>query len=74
MYTLFRSISLRNFLSLQAPSLIASFVIAELFYKFHSFTLECLAFLATWFVLDAAATAVRNLWIGRSSSVTAGNP
>jgi hypothetical protein len=31
-----------------------SFVIAELFYKFHSFTLECVAFLVTWFVLDAA--------------------
>ena len=27
----------------------ASFVIAEVFYKFHSFTLECAAFLVTWF-------------------------
>ena len=26
--------------------------IAELFYKFHSFTLECLAFLATWYLVD----------------------
>jgi hypothetical protein len=32
---------------------LVSFVIAEFFYKFHSFTLECAAFLATWFVLDA---------------------
>ena len=68
MYTLFRSVSLRHFLALQAPTLFASFVIAELFYKFHSFTLECLAFLATWFVLDAAVTVLRNLWAGRSSS------
>ncbi len=27
-------------------------VIAELFYKFHSFTLECLAFVATWLALE----------------------
>jgi hypothetical protein len=42
----------------QVPVLGLSFVIAELFYKFHSFTLECLAFLATWFVLDAAGQLV----------------
>jgi hypothetical protein len=30
-------------------------VIAEMFYKFHSFSLECLAFLATWAALSALA-------------------
>jgi hypothetical protein len=69
MYTLIRSIPLRTLLSTQAPALLASFVIAELFYKFHSFTLECLAFLATWFVIDAAVTAARDLWIGRRGEV-----
>jgi hypothetical protein len=29
-----------------------AFGIAEFFYKFHSFALECLAFLATWLVID----------------------
>ena len=29
-----------------------AFLIAELFYKFHSFALECGAFLLTWLVLD----------------------
>jgi hypothetical protein len=57
MYTLFRSIPLRALLTTHGPALLASIVIAELFYKFHSFTLECLAFLATWFVLDGIATA-----------------
>ena len=33
--------------------LAVSFAVAEAFYKFHSFTLECLAFLATWYVADA---------------------
>lgn len=35
-----------------APSAAASIVIAEVFYKFHSFTLECVAFLATWYAID----------------------
>lgn len=49
-------------------SLVASWVIAEVFYKFHSFTLECLAFLATWFVVDAAATGVRAALMRRKES------
>jgi len=32
-------------------SLAVAFLIAEQVYKFHSFTLETVAFLATWFVL-----------------------
>jgi hypothetical protein len=36
----------------EGPGLLASFWIAEVFFKFHSFTLECSAFLATWYVLS----------------------
>jgi hypothetical protein len=54
MYTLLRSLQLRQLLLEQLPTVSASLIIAELFYKFHSFTLECMAFLATWFALDAA--------------------
>jgi len=32
--------------------ILPALLIAELFYKFHSFILECMAFLATWLVLD----------------------
>jgi len=53
MYTLMRAIPKRQLLLEQVPVLGGSLVIAELFYKFGSFTLECVAFLATWFVLDA---------------------
>jgi hypothetical protein len=35
-------------------TLAIAFVIAEQFYKFHSFTLETIAFLATWWVLRRA--------------------
>lgn len=40
------------------PSLGVSLVVAEKFFKFHSFTLECLAFLALWRGLDALHQAV----------------
>jgi hypothetical protein len=71
MYTLIRSIPLHQLLTAQAPALLVSFVIAEIFYKFHSFTLECLAFLVTWFAIDAVITIVRNVWTGRRHSLTA---
>ena len=58
MFELIRSTSLRQLLARQAPALAGSLVIAELFYKFGSFTLECLGFLATWFVLDAIFAAI----------------
>jgi hypothetical protein len=61
MYTLIRLIPLQKLFTEQAPVLGASIVIAELFYKFHSFTLECMAFLATWYVLDAALKLVSAL-------------
>lgn len=61
MYTLVRSMPLRQLLLEQTPTLGASLIIAELFYKFHSFTMECLAFLATWYVLDATRNLLRML-------------
>ena len=36
--------------------MLVALVCAELFYKFHSFILECAAFLVTWFVLDALSS------------------
>ena len=58
MYTLIRSLPLRELLLEQFPAFLISFVIAELFYKFHSFTLECLAFLVTWYIIDFVITTV----------------
>ncbi|WP_455375756.1 hypothetical protein [Kaarinaea lacus] len=55
MYQLLRQIPAQQLLLRQLPSFLAAFLIAEMFYKFHSFTLECAAFLATWFVIDALA-------------------
>lgn len=41
---------------MQAPAFLVAFLIAELFYKFKSFALECLAFLATWFLIELVIT------------------
>ena len=71
MYTLLRSVPLSNLLVMQTPALLASFIISEVFYKFHSFTLETLAFLATWFVIDAVLSVGRNLLLGNKSAPTA---
>ena len=63
MYTLARTLPTRQLLVEQLPALVGAFVIAESFYKFGSFSLECLAFLSTWVVLDGlistAASAFR---------------
>ena len=59
MYTLIQSISLRRLLVEQGIALGFSILIAELFYKFHSFTLECVAFLATWYVLDLGIQTIQ---------------
>lgn len=53
MYVLLHTISKSELFQKQFPVFIIAFLIAEFFYKFHSFALECLAFLATWYVLDA---------------------
>jgi len=54
MYTLTRGLAGRTGMIAESFSLVASLLIAELFYKFHSFTLECAAFLATWWLIGGA--------------------
>ena len=50
MYTILKHISLKKLASSELPALGLSFIIAEAFYKFGSFTLECIAFLGTWYL------------------------
>ncbi|BDI04733.1 hypothetical protein [Sphaerotilus microaerophilus] len=70
MYTLLRVLPLRRVFGEQLPVLLTSWVIAELFYKFHSFSLECAAFLATWFALDAVVQGLRRLFGVPADSAT----
>ncbi|PYI93385.1 MAG: hypothetical protein DME97_06520 [Verrucomicrobia bacterium] len=51
MYYLTRSRGLR-LAAQELPAGTCALVVAEMFYRFHSFTIECLAFLATWYVFS----------------------
>jgi len=61
MYTLIKSVGFRTFLIQEAPYLVIAFLIASLFYKFGSFGVEAIAFVATWAVLSAAGNWVREM-------------
>lgn len=58
MFSLVKGVPVKTLMVEQIPAFVVALVIAEIFYKFHSFTLECLAFLATWSVLNAVMTFV----------------
>ncbi len=62
MYTLMTNVSLRKGLISEGPCLLLSMLVAEAFYKFHSFSLEFLAMLATWFVVSYLASLSRRFW------------
>jgi hypothetical protein len=68
MFTMFRNQSVGALLGTQLPPFLIAFITAELFFKWKSFALECLGFLALWFVLDAAYTGIRSLLRKRSEA------
>lgn len=55
MFRAIQTLGLKAFLSQEAPFAVAALFVAEVFYKFHSFVLECAAFLATWYALSCVA-------------------
>jgi hypothetical protein len=59
MWTLVTRLTTRELLTEQVPAMSAAWLLAEFFYKFHSFTLECAAFLATWAAFDAVTRSWR---------------
>ncbi|NJM29580.1 MAG: hypothetical protein HC855_05280 [Rhizobiales bacterium] len=52
MYSLIQTLGARVALSREALPFATAFLIAEFFYKFKSFALECIAFIATWYILS----------------------
>jgi len=53
MFQFLHSLTRNDLLKRQLPAFLLAFAVAEFFYKFKSFALECLAFLLTWYLLDA---------------------
>ena len=52
MFSLIKDLGLRLAMKQEAVPFLIAFAIAEFFFKFKSFALECIAFLVVWFVLS----------------------
>lgn len=61
MYTLMKNLTVKELAIHQAPAFFGALAIAEMLYKFGSFLLEAIAFVATWFILDALITGAKYL-------------
>ena len=59
MYTLTKMLDRKSLVAHQIPTLFGSLLVAEALYKFGSFALEAVAFLATWYVLDVVVSWFR---------------
>ena len=70
MFTLLQMLPMRRLASEQLPALLGAWVIAELFYKFHSFSLECAAFLLTWLAFDGLVQLITRV-LKRGSAAAA---
>ena len=64
MYALIRHALLHRLLPQQILSGGMAFLIANQFYKFHSFGLECIAFLGTWCIFDYLTQLFTKLFAG----------
>ena len=63
MYTLVQTLGFQAAMKREFAPLFIAFMIAEFFYKFKSFALECVAFLVTWAVLSF----IQSLVMGKKS-------
>lgn len=63
-----RTLRARSDVAVRLPGLVLAFLIAEVFYRFHSFALECGAFLLTWLVLDLLVEGLAAFIRGRAVS------
>lgn len=68
MFTLLKSLRERNVYLSEPVSFAVALLIAELFYKFHSFLLETGAFLVTWAVLGFVANKLAGLFAGGATT------
>lgn len=62
MFTLVRHLGLRKSLETEALPLCVALAITEVFCHFHSFILECGAFLVAWYALSTLQAALKRLF------------
>ena len=63
MFSLIKDLGIRLTMKQEAIPFLIAFAIAEFFFKFKSFALECLAFLAVWFLFSF----VQSLFVAHDS-------
>ena len=69
MYDLISRLTLKQLMTEQLPGFLMAFMVAELFYKFHSFMLETGAFLITWYVLGAIQAKLKTALIPKPTEL-----
>ena len=60
MFSLIRKERLRRLFLDEGPALVVALAASEMFFKFHSFVFESVAFLAVWYLLGAATWMVKS--------------
>jgi hypothetical protein len=66
-YSLIKNSTWKEVLANELLPMFAAGVLAELFFKWRSFTLEAIGFLTVWFVFGWVAASVRGAMFSRSS-------
>jgi hypothetical protein len=61
LYSLIQTLGIQVAMKRELAPFVVAFAIAELFYRFRSFSLECIAFLITWAILSY----LQSLVVGR---------
>ena len=74
MYTLIQRLPASQWVWVETPAFVASLLVAELFYKFHSFTLECFAFCVTWAAIGFVLSRVKQLIVRNSHQEASSAP
>lgn len=69
MYTLLHTESVRKELLRELPPLAVSVTLAEFCFRFHSFVLECAAFLVTWYAASYIVSHFSQFWEGKRARV-----
>lgn len=61
MNKLFQNLTIQEILIEVLPSFGIALIVAEVYYKLGSFTLECIAFLATWYAAGMAINKLKQM-------------
>ncbi len=65
MYSLLRAVGTKGVFKAETLPFVVSLLVAQLFFKWGSFALELIGFLALWFLLGSVSDRLRRSWVLR---------